>query len=145
MKALKLDMENLEGDFFDGSRLLGIVAPLKGYRFCWLLNRQMRLDFRITNQIEIPMMRKKRQYFFTVYECPEQNKTLVHYLYSNQNDGEFLLPEFRHLDFFWLLKGDCVADEYLTSLSDSIRSISGVQLVTELTHTKIKHREHLIF
>jgi hypothetical protein len=145
MKALKLDMENLEGDFFDGSRLLGIVAPLKGYRFCWLLNRQMRLDFRITNQIEIPMMRKKRQYFFTVYECPEQNKTLVHYLYSNQNDGEFLLPEFRHLDFFWLLKGDCVADEYLSSLADSIRSISGVQLVTELTHTKIKHREHLIF
>jgi hypothetical protein len=145
MKALKLDMENLEGDFFDGSRLLGIVAPLKGFRFCWLLNRQMRLDFRITNQIEIPMMRKKRQYFFTVYECPEQNKTLVHYLYSNQNDGEFLLPEFRHLDFFWLLKGDCVADEYLSSLADSIRSISGVQLVTELTHTKIKHREHLIF
>jgi len=90
-------------------------------------------------------MRKKRQYFFTVYECPEQNKTLVHYLYSNQNDGEFLLPEFRHLDFFWLLKGDCVADEYLSSLADSIRSISGVQLVTELTHTKIKHREHLIF
>ena len=45
MKSLKLDMENMEGDFFDGSRLLGIVAPLKGYRFCWQLNRQMRLDF----------------------------------------------------------------------------------------------------
>lgn len=64
MKPLKLDMDNMEGDFFEGSRLLGIVAPLKGYRFCWQLNRQMRLDFRITNQIEIPMIRKKKAVLF---------------------------------------------------------------------------------
>ena len=145
MKSLKLDMDNMEGDFFDCSRLLGIVAPLKGYRFCWQLNRQMRLDFRITNQIEIPMIRKKRQYFFTVYECPEPHKTLVHYLYNNQFDGEFLLPQFRHLDFFWLLKGDAVSDELMIEMMESIKSITGVQMVTELTHTKIKHREHLIF
>ena len=30
-------------------------------------------------------------------------------------------------------------------MMESIKSITGVQLVTELTHTKIKHREHLIF
>jgi hypothetical protein len=145
MKALKLDMDSMEGDFFNGSRLLGIVAPLKGYRFCWQLNRQMRLDFRITNQIEISMIRKKRQYYFTVYECPEPHNMITHYLYSNQNDGEYLLPEFRHLDFFWLLKGDEVTDVRLNEMMDSIRTITGVQLVTELTHTKIRHREHLIF
>ena len=60
-------------------------------------------------------------------------------------DGEFLLPEFRHLDFFWLLKGDAVSDELMIEMMDAIKSISGVQMVTELTHTKIKHREHLIF
>ena len=144
MKSLKLDMDNMEGDFFDCSRLLGIVAPLKGYRFCWQLNRQMRLDFRITNQIEIPMIRKKRQYFFTVYECPEPHKTLVHYLYNNQFDGEYLLPEFRHLDFLWLLKGDIVDEETLSNLLHSIRLIPGVQLVAELTNEKIKNKQHLI-
>ena len=142
---LKLDNGDLEADFFGDSRLLGIVAPLKGYRFCWQLNRQMRLDFRITNQIEIQLAKKNRDYFFTVYECMEPNKTLIHYLYNNQFDGEFLLPEFRHLDFFWLMKGDEVSDELMDELTESIRSISGVQLVTELTQTKIKHREHLIF
>jgi hypothetical protein len=30
-------------------------------------------------------------------------------------------------------------------LMESIRSIAGVQLVTELTRTKMKHREYLIF
>ena len=105
----------------------------------------MRLDFRITNQIEIQLAKKSRDYFFTVYECIEPNKTLAHYLYNNQFDGEYLLPEFRHLDFFWLLKGDEVSDELMNELMGSIRSIPGVQLVTELTQTKIKHREHLIF
>jgi hypothetical protein len=143
-KPLKLDTEHFECDFFDGCRLLGIVAPLKGYRFCWLLNRQMRLDFRITNQNEIPMIRKKRQYYFTVYEYPEPHKTLVHYLYSNQFDGEFLLPEFRHLDFFWLLKGDSVSDELISELTGAIKSISGVQMVSELAYLKIKNRENLI-
>jgi hypothetical protein len=142
---LKLDNENLECDFFEGSRLLGIVAPVKGYRFCWQLNRQMRLDFRITNKIEIQLAKKNREYFFTVYECVQPNKTLIHYLYSNQNDGEFLLPEFRHLDFFWLLKGDSVSDGLMNELLENIRSITGVQLVTELTRTKIKHRGNLIF
>ncbi|HEY4155948.1 MAG TPA: IPExxxVDY family protein [Puia sp.] len=142
---LKLKNGDLEDDFFEGSRLLGIVAPLKGYRLCWQLNRQMRLDFRITNQIEIQLAKKNRDYFFTVYECIQPNKTLIHYLYNNQFDGEYLLPEFRHLDFFWLLKGDDVSDELMNELTGSIRSISGVQLVTELTQTRIKHRENLIF
>jgi hypothetical protein len=141
----KLDIGDLEDDFFAGARLLGIVAPMKGYRFCWELNRRMRLDFRITNQIEIQLAKKNRDYFFTVYECMEPNKTLIHYLYNNQFDGEFLLPEFRHLDFFWLLKGDEPSDDLMNELMESIRSISGVQLVTELTRTKMKHREYLIF
>ncbi len=68
------------------------------------------------------MIRKKRQYYFTVYECPEPNKTLVHYLYNNQFDGEYLLPEFRHLDFFWLLKGDPVSDDVYGG-HDGIRQI----------------------
>ena len=80
-----------------------------------------------------------------VYGWMEPNKTLTYDLYNFQLDGEGLLPEFRHLDFFWLLKGDEVSEELMNDLMESIRSISGVQLVTELTRIKIKHREHLIF
>ena len=138
-------MEDLEGDFFEDSRLIGIVAPVKGYRFCWQVNRQMRLDFRITNQIEIAMKKKNRDYFFAVYECLEHHKTLVHYLYNNQFDGEYLIPELRHLDFFWLLKGDTVSDTLMQELTASVRAITGVQLVTELALDKMKSRGHLIF
>jgi hypothetical protein len=69
----------------------------------------------------------------------------VHYLYNNQFDGEYLLPEFKHLDFLWLIKGEAVSDEELKLLMQSIRSLPGVQLVNEMTNEKIKHKQHLIF
>jgi hypothetical protein len=142
---LRLDIDHLTQDFFEDSRLLGIVAPIKGYQFCWALNHQLRFDFRINNQIEIQLAKKQRNYFFRVYEFQEEHNARVHYLYHNQHEGEYLLPEFRNLDFLWLLKGDKVENAMLNSLMDSIRSISPVQLVTELAKEKIRNKEHLVF
>jgi hypothetical protein len=142
---LKLDLDDLADDFFEDTRLLGIVAPVKDYQFCWQLNNSLRFDFRINNEIEIQLSKKQRKYFFGVYEYPEPNCSLVHYLYNNQFDGEYLLPEFRHLDFLWLLKGDQVDDTMLRDLIGCIKMINSVQLVTELTNEKIKNKGHLIF
>lgn len=142
---LKLDFEELADDFFSDTRLIGIVAPLKDYQFCCHLNQLLRFDFRNNNDIEIQLNKKKRDYFFSVFEFREKNNSLVHYLYNNQFDGEYLLPEFKHLDFLWLLKGDPVADEVMQSIMQAIRSINGVQLVMELTNEKIRNRGHLIF
>jgi hypothetical protein len=142
---LKLDFDEMADDFFDNTRLMGIVAPVKNYQFCWQLNQLLRLDFRINNDIEIQLFKKQRNYYFSIFEYREPNSSLVHYLYNNQFDGEYLLPEFRHLDFLWLLKGDLVADEFLQNLLTAIKSISTIQLVTELTNEKIKNKGHLIF
>ena len=144
---MKLVISNADliESFFDEARLLGIMAPVKAYQFCWELNNLLGTDFRVNNEIEIQLTKKKRNYFFAVYQYAEPTNALVHYLYNNQFDGEYLLPEFRHLDFLWLLKGDTVADNVLQGLMESIREIRGVQLVLELTHEKIQNKEHLIF
>jgi hypothetical protein len=142
---LKLTIDDLAGEFFEDTRLMGVVAPVKDYQFCWHLNNRLRFDFRINNDIEIQLTKKQRKYFFGVYEYSESNNSLNHYLYNNQFDGEYLLPEFKHLDFLWLLKGDPVYDDKLKDLMDSIRTIAGVQLVMELAQDKIKNKGHLIF
>jgi len=142
---LTLHTKDLTDDFFEDTRLLGVQAPLKDYLFCWQLNNMSGFDFRINNELEIQLTKKKRNYFFAVYEYAEPLTCLVHYLYNNQFDGEYLLPEFKHLDFLWLLKGDCISDETLQKMIASIRSINGVQLVVELTNEKIKNKEHLLF
>lgn len=132
-------------DFFEGTRLLGIVAPVKDYQLCWNLNQLFRFKFRMNNDIEIQLTKKQRKYFFPVYEYYEPNSSLVHYLYNNQHEGEYLLPEFKHLDFLWLLKGDLVNDNIVNDMISSIKNINGVQLVIELLHEQLKNKGHLIF
>ena len=142
---LKLDTEWMAEDFFEDTRLLGIVAPVRHYQLCWLLNQLFRFNFRMNNDIEIQLSKKQRKYFFPVYQYAEPNSSLVHYLYNNQHDGEYLLPEFKHLDFLWLMKGDNVAHNIVNDMIQSIRGINGVQMVMELTNEKIKNKGHLIF
>jgi hypothetical protein len=142
---LVLDTKELTEEFFSDTRLLGIMAPVKDYQFCWHLNNTIGLDFRINNDIEIKLIKKKRNYFFAVYEYNEPTRFLSHYVYKNQFDGEYLLPEFKHLDFLWLMKGDEVSDESLQETIQIIKAITSVQLVLELTNEKIKHKEHLVF
>ncbi|NCT74679.1 MAG: IPExxxVDY family protein [Chitinophagaceae bacterium] len=121
------------------------MAPVKDYQFCWQLNNLLGVDFRINHEIEIRLQKKRRDYFFSVFEYLEPTGSLAHYLYKNQHEGEYLLPEFKHLDFLWLMKDDIVSSEDLQQHINAIRSISGVQLVVELTHEKIKNKEHLVF
>jgi hypothetical protein len=142
---LVLDNKNLADDFFEDTRLLGIMAPIKDYQLCWHLNNLMRMDFRINNDIEIQLSKRERNYFFAVYEFSEPTGSLSHYLYNNRFDGEYLLPEFKHLDFLWLMKGDVVDEKSLQQTITDIKVISGVQLVIELTNQKIRNKEHLVF
>ena len=142
---LKIDNESIAQEFFEDSLILGIVAPVKDYQFCWQLNQVLGFDFRINHDFEIQLTRKKREYFFSIYEYKVPSITLTHYLYNNQFDGEYLLPEFKHLDFVWLIKGDPFDHEELKALIQSIKSLNSVQLVTEMTNEKIKNKQHLIF
>jgi len=80
---LKLDTEGMNEDFFASTRLLGITAPLKCFQFCLLLNQQLGYRFRLNAEHEIPMRRKERTYYFSVYQSAEPNSSLVHYLYHN--------------------------------------------------------------
>ena len=146
-RSLKLSINNhdLAEAFFEDTRLLGIMAPVKDYQFCWQLNSLLGMDFRINHEIEIGLKKMKRDYFFSIFEYREPTGSLSHYLYNNQFEGEYLLPEFKHLDFLWLMRDDSVTDADLQRIINPVRTIAGVQLVVELTNEKIKNKEHLVF
>jgi hypothetical protein len=69
---------------------------------------------------------------------------MLHSIYENQYEGEFLVAELKHFDFLWLVRADIIPEEDFTGLQQKLKSISGVQLVTELILEKIKNKENLI-
>jgi hypothetical protein len=142
---LVLDNDLLADEFFEDTVLLGIMAPMAAHQFVWQANHSIGFDFRINNDLEIKIMRKKRDYFFPVFEFQEPGVSLINYLYRNLYDGEYMLPEFKHLDYLWLRKGELPSREEGALLIEDIRNIQGVQLVTELAHNNVKNRFNLIF
>lgn len=142
---LRIDNDLMLNDFFEETRILGIVAPMEQYRFCWHLNQMLNFDFRINNNIEIELNKKNRKYFFPVYQYGQKAGIIKHFLYNNQHDGEYLLPEFRHLDFLWLMKDNMMQKEEINIFITNIKTIPVVQMVTELTNEKIKNKQHLVF
>jgi hypothetical protein len=142
---LSLDIDEIAEAFFEDTNLLGIMAPMPAHQFVWQVNQSIRFDFRIKSDLEISLQRKNRNYFFPVYAFQEPGYALTNYIYKNLFDGEYLLPEFKHLDYLWLCKGDLPAKEEEKLLVEDIRNIPGVQLVVELGQEKIKNRHNLMF
>ena len=140
-----VDNDLLIEEFFGDICLIGVMAPMRGYQFCGELNVTFRMKFELSNEIRIQLIRKKRDYFFDVYEYHEPTGTLSYFVYNNKSEGEYLLPELRHFDYLLMMKGDVVSGDQLEQTMNVLKVINGVQLVTTITHDKIEKKENLVF
>jgi hypothetical protein len=142
---LKLNNEDLAEVFLEECLIFGIVAPVRNYQFVSSINRYMGCSFRLNNDLEIQLRNKSRNYHFSIFEYEVPQTTNWYYLYHNQHMGEYLLPEVKHLDFLWMVRGDAIVGEDIQGLQQSIRNLPAVQFVSELTPDKIKNKTNLIF
>lgn len=140
----RLNLEQISDNFFENTRILGIVTTLKNYQLCYYIEKSMQIDFQTSKDLQIPLEKNRRLYSYTVYEFYQSSLAIEHFLYSNKNDGEPFLPELPNLDFIWLIKGDYyyIEQNFLT-LQNQLKNITGVQLVTEVPQEKIKSRNNL--
>lgn len=140
----RLNLEQISDNFFENTRILGVVTTLKNYQLCYYIEKSMQIDFQTSKDLQIPLEKNRRSYSYTVYEFYQSSLAIEHFLYSNKNDGEPFLPELPHLDFIWLIKGDYyyIEQNFLT-LQNQLKNITGVQLVTEVPQEKIKSKNNL--
>jgi hypothetical protein len=144
MAKLTINNTQLANEFFEDARLIGIQCPLEPHKFVWMINRQFGYNFGYQNGGEIRLRTQKREYEFAIYQCTEPNMELQHLLYVNNDDGKHLLPELKHIDFLWLLKGDILDLGFIASLMAELRKLEQVLVVIELTNEKIRNKEHLV-
>lgn len=131
-------------DFFKDTRLLGIGSSLRVFQLCWHVNRLLGMEFRHYLELECLIGKKAKSGYFPVYEYAEPSCYTAHYLYSNHYRAEYLLPELKHLDFFWLMQGSYYSEQDVEVLMESLRRIKEVQLVTSVNLSEIRNLEHLM-
>lgn len=144
---LVLDDTHFSEDFYSESKLIGIVTSYKSYKFCWQLNKHLGLHFKLNNLLEIQLTKTKkgvaRNYFFQVYQFKNILTNLDHLIYHNQFNGEYLLPEYKHIDFIWMMKGDVLNNPLVDTILQRVKQLDGLQLLLEINSSKLIHKEHL--
>ncbi len=148
-KLFVLDNTETEHMFFKEALVIGIVAPVKDYKFCWFINTNTSLDFRKTQEQALHLRKQKadtayREYVFSVYECDDPIHGHQHILYANTCDGEYLLPELKNFDFIWLIQGVDVVHYKGNDVVELLKGLSVVQLCTIISPKLITHKSHLI-
>lgn len=144
MAKLILDNDLIAEEYFINAQLLGIQCPVEPHKFIWLINKHFGYDFRYQAGSEIELNKKGRKFYFPVFNFDEIHLSVQHLIYTNQFDGEYLLPELKFTDFLWLVRSDNNDSAFMQLLANEIRQVSTVQLVTMLSNDKIKNKQHLI-
>lgn len=138
MKKVFLDI-GYDYDF----ALLGIVSQEKPHRLAWLLNQYLGMQFYHHGELVFFEQELPKNYF-TRYHFADEINHLQLYIIENKDNGTYLIPELRTVDYFLLFKGalDFVdPQEYINAL----KPVDSIQLVTEIDHQKLKSKQNLIF
>jgi hypothetical protein len=144
MAKLLLDNEQIAEEYFANAQLLGIQCPAEPHKFIWLINHHFGFDFRYQAGSEILLEKRGRKLYFPVFSFEETHLSVQHLIYTNQFDGEYLLPELKFTDFLWLVRSDNNDSAFMQLLANEIRQVNTVQMVTMLSNDKIKNKQHLI-
>lgn len=144
MAKLTIDNDLIAAEYFSDVRLLGIQCPLDPQPLIWLVNQQFGYDFRYQVNAEIKVRKNKRLFRYAIYQFEEPHLNITHFLYTNHHDGEYLLPELRHFDFMWMVKGESERDSLVPLIITELKKLEQVQIVTELAGDKIRNKLQLV-
>jgi hypothetical protein len=142
---LRITNDDLADEFFSDVQLIGIVSTLRGYKFCWSLNHHLSIDFRLHPDMEVQLEKRKLLYYFNIYSFVDTDVNVSYLLYENESKGEYLVPEFKNLDYLWLIRSEeNDMAETKEKLLEKLRKLDIIQMATYIQIENIKSRENLI-
>jgi hypothetical protein len=136
-----LDNEQMLNEFFTDKALLGIVCPMPAYKFCWLVNQYMDIQFAFSQPIEFEKRKKKYSFSLFSYTLPDNDGS--YYIYKLKSYSQSLLPELKQMDFLWMIENE-YAEEQADTISTRLRSIPNIQLVQPFVPEQLKSRNFLV-
>ncbi len=143
-----LDTDAMSHGFFEDAAMIGIASAQPGYRFCWMLNKHLDIEFFRDPEQDLSMKKKDKQknetdYRFPVYQYNLPNSDHKYFLYKLKDGAESLLPETKHIDYL-LLVHTANSDADAILIANELRNIPDVQLAQILLPDQLKNMNNLL-
>jgi len=124
--------------------IFGISSHENDYRLSWAINNQLGFKFSRSANLEVYNDKISENQVFSVYSFSEDEYEIKYHLVSNTSQNGFLLPEYRNVDFVFLVQGE-VSQKELDGLLDRLKKIEIINLAFEISNLSPKSMEKLIF
>jgi hypothetical protein len=137
-------MAEMQKDFFADTALIGIASALPAYRFCWMLNRRLNMNFVRDPDSDITQQPSSEiTLFYPIYKHYGHQNGYHYYIYKLKSDQDTLLPEARQLDYLWMIQSN-TPDADAANIIQYLRDIPDIQLAQMLQPDKLKNLNNLI-
>lgn len=124
--------------------LIAITAPLKDYRLCFKINRQLAYDFKRIDELALLFNSGQRTLSFNRYSYRPADTGTEFYLLANKGDEGFLIPEMKKADYFMLIR-NYIDEEDVEQIVTGLNRIPDVLVAAEVDPKRLKSKENLVF
>ena len=123
--------------------LVAITSPLKDYRLCFKVNKELQIDLNRLEDLELSLNAGSPINYFSRYLYIEPHNEIEFSLLANKGTEGFLIPEMKKVDFFLLIRNYIDSDE-LRQVIAGLNRIPEVLVAAEVDPKKLKSKENLI-
>lgn len=147
--------------------LIGISSHEKDYRLCWALNNKFGLELIKVDPLEIKGKKQETPSFFSLFTFDNPDSFLEYTVVANlsesksgsvketdlfgsqikahsHNENEFLIPEHKQLNYFFVVKGE-VEETAVQTMIKQLKEIDIVLTAIPIDVTQLKSKHNLVF
>lgn len=124
--------------------LIAITSPLRDYRLCYHINKELHADFRKTADYCLPLFAGAEPMQFSQYVYNIKASETEFYIIANHGATGCLIPELGNTSYFLLIKNH-FDEEDLDNLLFRLKRIVVIESVKQIEPKAIQSHENLLF
>ncbi|OCX51250.1 hypothetical protein BEL04_19210 [Mucilaginibacter sp. PPCGB 2223] len=124
--------------------LVAITSSLKDYRLCYMVNRELKMNFAKTEDLHLDPLHGNNPAYFSIYRYAIDDEEAEFFLIANKGSEGYLIPEMNKTDYWLMIKNYYDNDE-LDKLVTGLNRIPEIVAAVKVDPKKIKSRENLLF
>ncbi len=121
-------------------QLIGIVSNLSSYKISWLINSNINLDLKQTDDIIIK--KNNQHYFFSNYTYDNEIGTIFN-LISNKVENNILIKKLKNIDYFLQIEPN-LSENKKNTLIENIKNIKNIISVLEISIKSLNPADYKI-
>lgn len=138
LKKHKLEMA-IEEDFC----LLGVVADEPDYKFCWMINQKLEINFEKLDDLDLFHPKLKVDQQFSIFAFDDEDAMVTYRIIKNRSDKGYFLDELKNLDFLVHIQGEIYKDQ-ISAFMQSVNTIPAVLMCVPVDLARLRNKERLL-